>query len=329
MLRKCEKKFSSISIVISLFCFLFAGCSSLEKTPSFALKGRIKVLSTTAMIDDVVAKVGGKRVENSVLIIGEIDPHSYELVKGDDEKISEASLVFFSGLNLEHGASLRYKIASHPHSISLGEFLLKNYPNEILFEHDQPDPHVWMDVSLWSYTIEPILMALIVADPEGKEYYEERARIAFEEMIQFHQKLRKSLQEIPENRRYLVTSHDAFTYFTRAYLATDEELLLKNWRDRFAAPEGFSPDGQLGTGDLQKIVDYIVKHQIHVVFPESNVSPDSLKKIVFACKEKGLMIRCSSEALYGDSMGPVGTASGSYLGMMNHDGMVLLKQWGQ
>jgi manganese/zinc/iron transport system substrate-binding protein len=295
--------------------------------PSSKSSTFVKVLSTTAMIDDIVAKVGGDRVERQVLIIGEIDPHGYELVKGDDEKITESNLVFFNGLNLEHGASLRYKITSHADAISLGDFVLKNYQNEILFEEMQPDPHIWMDVSLWAHVIEPVLNALVSKDPEGKEYYEKRAQLAREEMNKAHQEIRQKLQQVPENLRYLVTSHDAFAYFTRAYLASYDERKEGTWKKRMAAPEGFSPDGQLGAADLQKIVDYLVEYQVHVVFPESNVSPDSLRKIVFACKEKGIEVHMSSKALYGDSMGPSGSASGNYLGMIDYDADVLMKEW--
>ncbi len=307
---------------------MLTGCGVEKQAPSSS-KSFVRVLSTTAMIDDIVAKVGGDRVERQVLIIGEIDPHGYELVKGDDEKITESNLVFFNGLNLEHGASLRYKITSHADAISLGDFVLKNYPEEILFEQGQPDPHIWMDVSLWSHAIEPVLGALVSKDPEGKEYYEARAQSAYKEMTKVHQEIRGKLQQVPENLRYLVTSHDAFAYFTRAYLASENERKEGAWKKRMAAPEGFSPDGQLGAADLQKIVDYLVEYQVHVVFPESNVSPDSLRKIVFASKEKGMTIRMSLKSLYGDSMGPSGSASGNYLGMIEYDADVLIKEWSE
>lgn len=307
-------------------CFCLVGCSKRVKEGP-PKEGRLKVLSTTAMIGDVVKEIGGDRIHASTLILGEIDPHSYELVKGDDEKIGEASLLFFNGLNLEHGASLRYKITSHPGAISVGDYILKKYPDKILFEQGQVDPHIWMDVSLWSYIIDPIVEALKQKDPEGKEYYEERAIKVQEEMMHVHQKIQDRLKEVPENKRYLVTSHDAFTYFTRAYLATDEERVLGTWTERFSAPEGFAPDGQLGAADLQKIVYYIIKHQVNVVFPESNVSPDSLNKIVFACKEKGIPVRRSSQPLYGDSMGSNKSSSHYYLGMMEYDAMVLMKEW--
>lgn len=316
-----------VYIVLSVFCALLGACSSPNQSKKLVNSGKIKVLSSIAMIDDIVSRIGGDRIERSTLILGEIDPHSYELVKGDDEKINQATLVFFNGLNLEHGASLRHKISKHPNSYALGDFLLTHYPDRILFELGQPDPHVWMDVSLWMCTIDPILDALIAKDPEGKEYYEKRAFLAKQELAQFHINLLEKMQNIPETKRYLVTSHDAFAYFTKAYLASEEERVSGNWRQRFAAPEGLSPDGQLGVSDLQKIIDYLQEYNVEVVFPESNVSRDSLRKIVFACKQKNMNIRFSKEFLYGDSMGSKGTAAGSYLGMMEHDGFVLMKEW--
>lgn len=295
------------------------------KTPSRAQEEvskekKIVVLSTTAMIQDVVERVGGDKITSYVLIQGEIDPHSYELVKGDDEKIEGADVVFFNGLQLEHGASLRYKLSAHPDALAVGDYLLKKCPDSILKEQGQVDPHVWMDVSLWSQIVDPIVEKLVAIDPSHEVYYRQRAKQAQEEMMVFHQQIKDKLKKVPESKRYLVTSHDAFGYFTRQYLAEEAET---DWKKRFAAPEGLAPDGQLGVIDLQKIVDYLVLHQIGVVFPESNVSKDSLRKIVFACKEKQREIRFSSKALYGDCMGE----EKSYLDMISHNAEVLITEW--
>ena len=314
---------ASLMLVFS-FVALFLSCS---KQPVPSSSNLLKVLSTTAMIDDVVGQVGGERIEHNVLVVGAIDPHSYELVKGDDEKIDEALVVFYNGLNLEHGASLRHKISMHQHGVSLGSYILQNYPELILFDGEELDPHIWMDVSLWAKIIDPIVEALSKEDPEGASYYKNRGALLKEEMMVFHQSLRDRLQAVPENRRYLVTSHDAFGYFTRSYLASSEELSSDAWRKRFKAPEGLAPDGQLGALDLQKIIDHLIENQIEIVFPESNVSRDSLKKIVVACKEKKTPVRFSTDTLYGDCMGEAGSFEGTYKGMLEHNGAVLIKEW--
>lgn len=302
---------------------IITGLGSKEKFSGSTSKKNLVVLSTTAMIYDIVEQVGGERVEASILIRGSIDPHSYELVKGDDEKIDSADIVFFNGLHLEHGASLQYKLSSNQNAISVGDYILSKHPECILYENGQLDPHIWMDVSLWAKIIDPIVEALSSKDPEGKEYYVAKGNLVREKMLQVHLDFKERLQKVPEERRYLVTSHDAFGYFTRGYLSTDQDLEKDTWRKRFAAPEGLAPDGQLGAMDLQKIVDYLDEYQVGVVFPESNVSRDSLRKIVFACEKKCLEIRFSHNFLYGDCMG----VSDSYLDMIEHNVSILIKEW--
>ncbi len=289
--------------------------------------GKIKILSTTAMIDDIVGQIGGDRIDHIALITGEIDPHSYELVKGDDEKLLLAQLVFYNGLGLEHGASLRYQLEHHSNAVGVGNEVLKKHPQFILYADKEIDPHIWMDVSLWSYIVDPIIESLSKLDPEGKEIYVKNGASVREKMLQTHKDIDNDLQAIPQQRRYLVTSHDAFNYFTRAYLASPNEKTQVEWQKRFDAPEGLAPEGQLSAADIQKIIDHLIEYQIHVVFPESNVSRDSLKKVVHACAQKGLSVKISSEALYGDAMGSKGSDADTYLKMMRHNADVLIQAW--
>jgi manganese/zinc/iron transport system substrate-binding protein len=148
-------------------------------------------------------------------------------------------------------------------------------------------------------------------------------------MLQMHEQIYDVLQKIPEQKRFLVTSHDAFNYFTRAYLATPNEKTQAEWQMRVEAPEGLAPEGQLSTADIQKIIDHLIEYKIQIVFPESNVSRDSLKKIVHACAQKGLVVKISSGVLYGDAMGAPQSDADTYLKMIKHDADVLIKAWDQ
>lgn len=311
-----------------ILVFLVIGAAFLlVRSPSSKIdsreEGKIMVLSTTAMIGSVVSEIGGEQIVSDCLILGEIDPHSYELVKGDDEKIDRADIVFYNGLRLEHGASLRYKLVSDPKAIALGDEVLRVRKEKILFQNEIPDPHIWMDISLWTEIIDPIVRALSERDPEHRMLYQSRGERLREKMLQLHEEAREHLAKIPSERRYLVTSHDAFGYFTRAYLAEEGELDSGDWKRRFAAPEGLAPDGQLGISDLREIIEYLEEYRVFVVFPESNVSRDSLKKILFACKEKNLPVRFSGKSLYGDCMGD----APSYFAMLEHDVSVLISEW--
>jgi manganese/zinc/iron transport system substrate-binding protein len=264
------------------------------------------------MIDDLVGKVGKDRIDHLVLIRGEIDPHSYNIVKGDDEKISHAELIFANGLNLEHGASLHYQLEHHSDVVFLGEEINKKAADRIIKIGNEIDPHVWMDISLWAEGVDAIVQALSEKDPDGRAFYEENGKALYKEMMDAHRKIKGQLEEIPSEKRHLVTSHDAFNYFTRAYLGSD-------WKDRCIAPEGLAPEGQISSIDIKRVVEYICRYHVEVVFPESNVSRDALKKITTAC---GRTIRISQKPLYGDAMG-----AETYLKMIEHDAMVLIDEW--
>lgn len=275
--------------------------------------GKIKVLTTIAMIDDLVQKIGGERVDSLPLIRGELDPHSYEIVKGDEEKFFRADLIFYNGLGLEHGLSLRRHLADNPKAIAVADPILKSDPSLILVVEGAYDPHIWMDISLWQRIIDPIVSALTEIDPIHASEYHERADKLRKEMEKADQFALERLRAIDPAKRYLVTSHDAFSYFTRHYLADPADA---DWRVRCAAPEGLAPEAQMSLFDLMEIMNHVEKFHISVLFPEANVSRDSLRKICDACAHKGIEIRLCQETLYGDSMGDQG---GSYLDMIEHN----------
>lgn len=311
-------------LVATLFGMLFAclaGCSSKGQGRGLKLKEwmqdseKRRILCTTAQIGDIVSSVGGTRVKTWVLIQGDLDPHSYELVKGDDEKLSRADIIYYNGLNLEHGASLASFLKESPHTVAVGDKIAETHPDVVLKRGDVVDPHIWMDVSVWKLTIEPVLEALCRIDPEGAFYYSENAKALSQEMEVLHRKICDRLHEVPESKRYLLTSHDAFRYFARSYLAEEGE---ENWHKRFAAPEGLAPDGQISPVDIQRMVDYLKNHRICVLFPESNISRDSIRKIAVSGQELGLELRICNETLYGDS-----TSGHTYFEMMEKNADVI------
>jgi manganese/zinc/iron transport system substrate-binding protein len=306
-------------LALALFS-LSMGCSSKREESSLNRwmqnSGKVKILSTIAQIGDLVSAVGGDRIESLVLITAELDPHSYELVKGDGEKFERADLIFYNGLGLEHGASLSQLLTSSSQSVSLGEKIVEKKPEKILYKEGVIDPHIWMDVALWSENIESIVKELTILDPEGEAYYIQRGQSLLEEMKKLHSDLLFLFERVPSNKKYLVTSHDAFRYFTKAYLASPEEI---NWEERFAAPEGLAPDGQLNPKNIQQIIDFLQLHNISVLFPESNVSRDSILKIMTSGNLVGLQLRLCSQPLYGDSMCGL-----SYSEMMRHNAEVIV-----
>ena len=320
------KILSSACLAFLVFCFGCGSTSGNNRTQKDVNGQRkLKVLSTTAIVADLVSEVGGDQIEHQILISGDIDPHSYELVKGDDEKFSKADVIFANGLGLEHGASVRYWVDKHPRAICLGDIIREIASDEIILVEGNLDPHVWMDISLWSLALAPVAETLSALDPEHAELYQARAEKYREQLYQLDNKLKTLFQEIPAQKRFLVTCHDAFNYFTRAYLAEKEEL---DWQRRFTAPEGLAPDGQLSPVDIRRIVDHLCEHQVFVVFPELNLSRDALRKIRLSCKELNHFVTISSDALYGDTLGSKESHADTYIKMMEHNSEVLLRNWG-
>lgn len=305
-----------------LLQFTFTTCSTVKKSSSaewFKENGKIKVLTTTAMIQDLVQRVGEDRVDVVSLINGELDPHSYQLVKGDGEKISRADLIFANGLGLEHGPSLQQQLETNPKAVPLGNWIMAKEPEIIVLLNGQIDPHIWMDISLWQKTVPYIVEYLSLQEPMHAEQFKKNGQLLMAEMEQAHKQIRQEMQAIPAEHRYLVTSHDAFNYFTRSYLADDKEIVDNTWRDRFAAPEGLAPDSQLSTVQIKEILSHLKKYQIRVLFPESNVSKDSIRKIVSAGNEMGLQLLISDTPLYADAMGPPGSDGDTYVKMIQHN----------
>jgi manganese/zinc/iron transport system substrate-binding protein len=311
-------------ILSTLIAFLLLACSGTDHNAELKRwmqnNDKIKVLATTAMITDLVQQIGKEQVDCITLIKGDLDPHSYQPVKGDDEKFSSADLIFYNGLGLEHGPSWQQYLSQSGKATGLGNRLQTDHPALILYDDNgQRDPHIWTDISLWAKTVPYIVEALSKRDPAHQAEFRKNGDALYQSLMASHEKAYVQLQKIPEQSRYLVTSHDAFNYFSRAYLSTEHEREQQNWHKRFAAPEGLAPDSQLSTTDIQAIVHHLKQYRIHVLFPESNVSKDSIKKIVDAGREIGLELIIAETPLYGDAMGPPGSDGDTYLKMVEHN----------
>lgn len=312
------------------FFILFSACASNDalhqRNQRWVEKNdKIKVLSTTAIIDDLVKRIGGEYIDSIALIKEDLDPHSYQLVKGDDEKMNFAEIIFFHGLGLEHGPSLQHFLYNSPKAVSLGNKIQGEAPELILYDKGQVDPHIWMDISIWRRAVPFIVETLSKHSSEYAAVFSKNGVQLMEEMEVLHQNIRQQLQSIPTEKRYLVTSHDAFNYFTRAYLAEEGEKQNDGWRKRFAAPEGLAPESQLSSTDIQFIINHLREYNIHVLFPESNVSQDSIRKIIQAGREKGLSLTIATTYLYGDAMGQPGSDGDTYFKMMQHNAATIEK----
>jgi manganese/zinc/iron transport system substrate-binding protein len=306
-----------VFLFIPLFFLCLSGCSreGEHAGPWERGSGKLKVLSTIGMIDSLIKEVGGDVIDCLCLIDKNIDPHSYELLKGDDEKLQGADLIFCNGLGLEHGASLQHQLECHPETIRLGELIFRDKKERLIFVDGQVDPHIWMDVELFSFVIDPIVTALSKKDPAHAGYFRENGEKLKKDMLQLDRELMERMGQLSEERRYFAASHEGFYYLIKRYVAFSGE----EWQERFSAPEGLAPDGQLSVCDICRVSDFLCRHRIPVLFPEANSRGDVLQKLVSVCQEKGHRMTISPVPLYADTMG-----EGSYLEMMRSNIETLL-----
>ncbi len=296
-------------VVLCASAVAAAGCGSpvASGTPGARGDGPIKVTATIGMIADVARVVGGEHVVVTGLMGPGVDPHLYKATQGDLSKLSGADLILYNGLHLEgRMADVLVQMASRVKTLQVTETI----PHEMLREppefQGQYDPHVWFDVSMWKYTVERTRDVFKEMDPAHAAEFDAHAAAYLKEMDALHAYAKEQIATIPKDRRVLVTAHDAFGYFGRAY---DIEVM---------GLQGISTAAEYGLQDVDRLVDAIVARKIRAVFVESSISPKSIEALVTGANSRGHKLVVGGE-LFSDAMGQPGTPEGTYLGMVRHN----------
>lgn len=276
-------------------------------------KGKLTVVTTTTYVTDMVKQVGGTDVDVIGLMGPSVDPHLYKPSANDVAQLRRAEVIFYSGLMLEgRMADLFFKMARRGAAVYA---VTERIPKEALLEPKEFeghwDPHVWFDPLLWTTAIDVVVEALGKADPTKAERYAKRGAELKEEYLAVHAWAQARIAEIPKSRRILVTSHDAFNYFGRAY---DFQVV---------AVQGISTVTEAGLADIAGMIDFIREKNLPAIFVESSVSPAAINRI---SQDSGAKI---GGELFSDAMGAPGHSvtgpdgetydEGTWPGMMQHN----------
>ncbi|GAA5416767.1 manganese-binding lipoprotein MntA [Paraliobacillus ryukyuensis] len=302
-----KKVFFSLLSIVFLVSLVACGSNSTNGEGTSESSESIKVATTIAQIQDIVKNVGGENVEVSSLMGPGTDPHTYNAVQGDIEKLNNADVIFYNGLHLEgQMGEIFEKMKEQKPTIAVGE----NIPeNQLLSDPEDPsihDPHVWFSVENWKYAVEAVRDELIDLDKANEESYTENANAYLNALTELEGYIKEKAAEIPEESRVLVTAHDAFNYFGEEYGFDVVGL------------QGISTESDFSVSDVQKIVDTLVDRDIKGVFVESSVNERSINAVVEGAKEAGHEVSIGGE-LYSDAMGEAGTEEGTYVGMFKHN----------
>jgi manganese/zinc/iron transport system substrate-binding protein len=280
------------------------GCSPVKKEardPS----APYTAVATVGMLADVLREVAGDRAQVSSLMGSGVDPHLYNPTRGDVAALMKGDIVFYAGHHLEGkmGTVLARLSASRP-VIAVCEAIDPAQWLEV--DEGEVDPHLWMDASTWALTASVMADALSAFDPDHADAYAERARLYQAKLAELHQYAQRAIESIPLNQRLLVTAHDAFGYFGRAYHL---EVL---------GIQGLSTESEAGLRDINRLVDLIVERKVPAVFVETSVAEKNVRALIEGARSRGHTVEIGG-TLFSDAMGPEGEHTGTYIGMLEHN----------
>ncbi len=265
------------------------------------------VTVTTSFLYDMVDNLVGDKVEKELIIPAGEDPHLYTAKPEDLEKIKKSDLLLYHGLHFE-GKMIDVLEKK-------GSAVSRTFKKEDIGQMEQDgetivDPHFWFDINLYKEATENAAEDLEKLLPEEKETIEENLESYLAKLDELDKENKKKINSIPEASRYLITPHDAFNYFSRAY-----NIPVK-------APQGVSTDSEVANKDIEDTVNFIVENKIKAIFAESTTDPMRMEKLKEAAKAKGFDVEVVSgegKELFSDSLAPVGQAGDSYIDMYEHN----------
>jgi manganese/zinc/iron transport system substrate-binding protein len=299
----------SIYLLISFLAAVFLACSSNDQDVNGSSgKGVVNIVATTGMIADMASVIGGDNVVVKGLMGPGVDPHLYKASAGDVALLSKADLIFYNGLHLEGKMSEIFEQMNIRgiETVAVSDGIDKSdllTPPEFKGNYD---PHIWFDVALWMNTVRSVRNALIEKDPENAPEYNENADSYLAALSELNDYVKERANSLPEDKRVLITAHDAFNYFGRGYGFQVKGL------------QGISTESEAGTADVQELAAIIVERRIPAVFVESSVPPRYIEAVQAAVKSKGFDVKIGGE-LFSDAMGNPGTPEGNYIGMVRHN----------
>lgn len=294
---------------LALLALSTAGCGPVGDAvlPDLSGKDELRVVTTVGMVQDAVERIGGERVRVEGLMGPGVDPHLYKASEGDVRRLERADAIFFVGLHLEAKmADVLERVGERRLARPCGEGIASERLRRPAAFGGQYDPHVWFDVGLWRGCVEEIRDALADADPAHAGLYRENARRYLAELDALDAEVRRKAATVPAERRVLVTAHDAFGYFGRAYGFEVVGL------------QGISTASEAGAKDVDRLASFIAERRIPAVFVESSVAPRTIEAVREAVRARGFDVQIGGE-LFADAMGSAGTPEGTYVGMVRHN----------
>jgi manganese/zinc/iron transport system substrate-binding protein len=265
--------------------------------------GKLKVVVTTSMLTDLVKNIGGDLIDLQGLMGAGVDPHLYKASEGDVSKLFNADVIFYNGLHLEGKlVAVFEKMDTQKTTVALGEFLAKEGLIGSDYFASNYDPHVWFNIQYFKEFSDKVTSVLSEKDPKNAASFTAN-NLAFQQKLDLLQtRVVNTIATLTPEKRILVTAHDAFNYFGKAY------------GFKVVGLQGLSTATEAGVQDVQKLSEYIIANKVKAVFIESSVPRRTIEALQEAVLSKGHQVSIGG-SLYSDALGDGGSVEGTYVGM--------------
>ena len=291
--------------IIFLFAItlIFTACKDATKD-----NGKLNIVTTTTMLTDLVQNIGGDLVNVQGLMGSGVDPHLYKASEGDVSKLLNADVIFYSGLHLEGKLVevLEQMESTNKTTIALSGTLDKKTLIGSEYFASNYDPHVWFDINYFKQFAEKTASVLSEKDPKNASKYEANEKAYSLKLDELQRNIKETIASLPKEKRVLVTAHDAFNYFGKAYGFEVVGL------------QGISTATEAGVQDVQKLATFIIDKQIKAIFIESSVPKRTIEALQASVNSKGHDVKIGG-TLYSDALGTTGTVEGTYIGMFEYN----------
>lgn len=295
------KRIGLIALIIPLI--LLMGCSRTDnkKDNSSDLP---KIVTTIGMIGDIASNLVGDYANVTALMGPGVDPHLYKATARDVKILSESDLILYGGLHLEGkmGDVLK-SLSTTKKTIAVSESIPTHH---LIGMGDSWDPHVWFDLNLWLYAVEAAYEGVKELLSDHASEIEENYHTYVAQLKELDTFIDQEVATLDPEQRVLITAHDAFEYFGKAYGFEVRGL------------QGISTVSEAGTRNVQELANYIVEHKIKAIFIETSVPQKTIHSLQQAVKAKGFNVVIGGE-LFSDAMGDEGSYEGTFRGMIEHN----------
>ena len=272
-------------------------------TPAWA-DGKIKVVASFSILEDMVRNVGGDRVSVSALVGSDGDAHMFTPSPADVQKVSTAQVLVVNGLGFEGWMDRLVQASGFTGeriAATIGVNAIKSQEDGHGHDHIAFDPHAWQSVKNARLYVINIRDGLIKADPDGAEIYKANARAYMNKLDELDVHVREVVSRLAQDKRKVVTSHDAFAYFGAEYGL------------RFIGARGLSDDAEPSAQGVAQLIRQIRDEKVRTLFIENRASPKLLNQIA---RETGVKV---GGKLYADVLSPADGPAPSYIQMMQYN----------